>query len=39
VHSLIHLTYNKVFHRLAAFAAGNALLLVIWIRLVLAVMD
>ena len=39
VHSLIHLTYNNVFHRLAAFAAGYVVLLVIWIRLVLAVMD
>ena len=39
VHSLIHLTYNNVFHRLAAFAAGYGVLLVIWIRLVLAVMD
>ena len=38
LHSLIHLTYNNVFHRLAAFAAGNVLLLVIWIRLVLAVL-
>ena len=38
VHSLIHLTYNNVFHRLAAFAAGNVVLLIIWIRLVLAVM-
>lgn len=38
VHSLIHLTYNNVFHRLAAFAAGCGVLLVIWIRLVLAVM-
>ena len=36
-HSLIHLTYNNVFHRLAAFAAGNILLLVIWVRLVHAV--
>lgn len=38
VHSLIHLTYNNVFHRLAAFAAGNGVLLLIWIRLVLAVL-
>jgi hypothetical protein len=38
LHSLIHLTYNNVFHRLAAFAAGNVVLLVIWIRLVLAVL-
>ena len=38
VHSFIHLTYNNVFHRLAAFAAGIVVLLVIWIRLVLAVL-
>jgi hypothetical protein len=38
LHSLIHLTYNNVYHRLAAFAAGNVVLLVIWIRLVLAVL-
>ncbi|HWV91063.1 MAG TPA: MAPEG family protein, partial [Burkholderiales bacterium] len=37
LHSLIHLTYNNVFHRLAAFAAGYVVLLAIWIRLVLAV--
>jgi hypothetical protein len=24
VHSLIHLTYNRVIHRLAAFALSNA---------------
>ena len=39
LHSLVHLTYNNVFHRLAAFAASNVVLLVIWIRLVLAVVD
>ena len=38
LHSLIHLTYNNVLHRLAAFAASNVVLLVIWIRLVLAVL-
>jgi hypothetical protein len=38
-HSLIHLTYNNVFHRLAAFAAGCVLLLAIWIRLVLAALS
>ena len=38
LHSLIHLTYNNVFHRLAAFAASNVVLLVIWIRLVVAVL-
>ena len=32
VHSAIHLTYNKVLHRLAAFGASNAILaaLCIW---------
>jgi hypothetical protein len=38
LHSLIHLTYNNVFHRLAAFAASAVVLLIIWIRLVLAVL-
>jgi hypothetical protein len=36
LHSLIHLSYNNVFHRLAAFAASNLVLLAIWVRLVLA---
>ncbi|MEA2864760.1 MAG: hypothetical protein QOC84_2716 [Bradyrhizobium sp.] len=31
VHSLIHLTYNHVFHRLAAFTASNFVLLFFWI--------
>lgn len=31
VHSMIHLTYNNVFHRLAAFAASNAVLVALWI--------
>lgn len=35
-HSLVHLTYNDVFHRLAVFAASNVVLVVIWIRFVLA---
>jgi hypothetical protein len=38
LHSLIHLTYNNVFHRLAAFLASSLVLLAIWIRLVLAVL-
>ena len=38
LHSLIHLTYNNVIHRLAVFAASNVVLLAIWIRLVLAVL-
>jgi hypothetical protein len=32
-HSLVHLTYNKVFHRLAVYAASNVILAIIWIRL------
>jgi hypothetical protein len=31
VHSVIHLTYNKVLHRLVAFAASNAVLVALWI--------
>jgi len=31
VHSLIHVTYNNVLHRLAAFALGNGVVLVLWI--------
>lgn len=31
VHSLIHLTYNNVLHRLAAFAISNFVLLALWI--------
>ena len=29
-HSLIHVTYNKVFHRLAAFAISNVVLMAYW---------
>jgi hypothetical protein len=31
VHSLIHLTYNRVIHRLAAFALSNAALIALWV--------
>jgi hypothetical protein len=31
-HSLVHLTYNKVFHRLSVYAASNVVLLALWIR-------
>lgn len=31
VHSLIHLTYNNVFHRLTAFALSNVVLGAFWI--------
>jgi hypothetical protein len=30
-HSLIHLTYNRVVHRLAAFSAANVALVVLWV--------
>lgn len=32
-HSVIHVGYNDVMHRLAAFATSNAVLLVLWARL------
>ncbi len=32
LHSLVHLTYNRVSHRLAVYAASNLMLLVIWVR-------
>jgi hypothetical protein len=31
-HSLVHLTYNNVFHRLAVYAASCAVLATLWIR-------
>lgn len=31
-HSVVHLTWNNVLHRLVAFAAGNCVLLAIWVR-------
>ena len=30
-HSLIHLTYNNVFHRLTAFALSNFVLMAVWL--------
>jgi hypothetical protein len=36
VHTVVHLTYNNVIHRLAAFAASNIVLLALWIRIVAA---
>ena len=35
-HSLIHLTYNNVFHRLAAYAASALVLFAIWLRWAIA---
>lgn len=31
VHSLIHLSYNRILHRFAAYAAGNFILLAMWV--------
>jgi hypothetical protein len=31
VHSIIHLSYNRVLHRLAAFSAANTALAVLWV--------
>lgn len=33
LHSLVHLSYNNVIHRLAVFAASNIVLAVIWLQL------
>ena len=35
-HSVIHCTYNNVFHRLAAFLAGFGLIVVLWVAFVLS---
>jgi hypothetical protein len=32
LHSLVHLTYNKVMHRLTVFAASNVVLAALWVR-------
>ena len=32
VQALIHLSYNHVLHRVVAFALGNSVLLVLWLR-------
>ena len=31
-HSVVHLTYNNVFHRLGVYAASNVVLLALWVR-------
>jgi hypothetical protein len=36
-HSMVHLTYNRVRHRLIAYAASNVVLAMIWIRLASAI--
>jgi hypothetical protein len=37
-HSLVHLTYNGVLHRLAIFAASNLVLAIMWIALGLQIL-
>jgi hypothetical protein len=32
VHSLVHLTYNRVIHRLAVFTASNVVLVLLWLK-------
>ena len=36
LHSLVHLTYNNVIHRLVIFATSNVILVIIWVRLYLS---
>jgi hypothetical protein len=38
VHSLIHITYNRVLHRLVVFATSNLVLTALWLKLVLALL-
>jgi hypothetical protein len=38
-HSAVHLTYNKVMHRLGLFALSNAVLTVIWFRIVMQLLN
>ena len=35
-HSIVHVTYNNVYHRLACFACSNITLLAMWILFVIA---
>jgi hypothetical protein len=37
-HSLVHLTYNNVFHRLGFYAAGSVVLAALWLRFALALL-
>jgi len=39
IHSLIHCTYNKVFHRLAVFLLSFGLLIGMWIAFFLALLS
>lgn len=37
LHSVVHLGYNNVLHRLAVFASSNVVLLLLWLQLVMAI--
>jgi hypothetical protein len=37
VHSFIHLTYNRVMHRMMAFMLSNLVLLLLWIRVLMQI--
>lgn len=39
LHSLIHLTYNNVMHRLVAYAVSNGVLVIIWLRVGIALVS
>ena len=36
-HSIVHLTYNHVLHRLAFFASSNLVVLIMWIQFIRAI--
>ncbi len=35
IHAFIHLTYNKVFHRLSAFMLSNILVIAMWVIIII----
>ncbi|MFL2854936.1 MAG: MAPEG family protein [Pseudohongiellaceae bacterium] len=39
VHSVTHLTYNNVLHRVVAFGVSNLTVLVMWISIVAAISE
>ena len=39
VHTLVHLTYNRILHRFSVYAASNIVLLVLWLKFALYLMS
>lgn len=39
VHTMIHLTYNRVYHRLTAFLTSQAVLIVMWVLIFMEVVQ